>query len=806
VKSALANRYTVQQILQDPWFTQQLPPAAKGMTAKFVAKPSTCKQSAGEMAAVLAAATLTPAQQLQAAAAAHENHVAFEQLQRFPRQQGAALQRPCPAQLFSDDPQKQESQKAAAVQETESAGGIRPKLQQQLLLQLNGMRQAYVQLSPVLRDIAYSPAAAVVASLGPCVHHTILRAMDALTAIKHSQTGQQPAESALKTHDLPAQAAAQKKDQDSQHTLAMLLALQQSCSSASMLLSQMLTLVVNMGALQSYWHSNLSTSMQPGPWYGVLSMVLQMRLLVVSAQVTRALCVATAAANWIRHTCGRASLGSVAGLGRGLPMPWLPQTAQSAQRMRFSAAARHTLAGVLLLPLAACASFGRQSALRTPAMAAVSWALLHNAAFHPQHSQQQSSTAPASLAVYTSLQELPTSLQLKQQSTQASSLGLVTVAGRLADSGWQQVEVVGLASLFAGTSKRSPAVFGTSDAESAPGQHAGVTHDSKLVPAAQHPGLSSGHLFAAAHSVEASRKLAEQLQQLQAPFSTADSSTSTRSVLASIHSMCLDPPLLVMPLPDAGTLEQWAVQRVSKVSGTDAGLSHVASAWASDMPWQGVLPILRDVTAALSTLHQQQPAVVHGGVHAAAVHLLQQLSDGAVAAAKQQGEGGSRLAQLSLSSLLSQLSPLSSCHPFLCAPEVLLASGPSTPAADVYGFGVLLFQLATGWLPQQYTPGTDEQICAVMWYRDMMSHAGSTSPLAAAQLLAAQQAGKVKLATGQWTPYGKHLPSSGFSSLNPPAGYFELMEQCLQRMAPARPCMQDVAARLAGMSRLKFEQ
>jgi hypothetical protein len=256
---------------------------------------------------------------------------------------------------------------------------------------------------------------------------------------------------------------------------------------------------------------------------------------------------------------------------------------------------------------------------------------------------------------------------------------------------------------------------------------------------------------------------------------------------------------MVVLEPAAGTLEQWISSTAITLKTAVTG--EFNTAWVDGVRWKLVLQLLSDVAAALDICHKQQPAVVHGGVHAAAVHLLQQLSDNAGAAAKQQqGVGSGRVAQLSLTSLLAQLSPLSSCHPFLCAPEVLLASGPATPAADVYGFGVLLFQLATGWLPQQYTPGTDEQICAVMWCRDMMSHAGSTSPLAAAQLLAAQQAGKVKLATGEWTPYGKHLPSAGLSSLNLPVGYVELMEQCLQRVAPARPCMQDVAVSLARVS------
>jgi hypothetical protein len=206
----------------------------------------------------------------------------------------------------------------------------------------------------------------------------------------------------------------------------------------------------------------------------------------------------------------------------------------------------------------------------------------------------------------------------------------------------------------------------------------------------------------------------QQLQQAEQREMVVSSTCSYEPVLAPVHSMCMEPPMMVLPKPVGGTLQQWISNRFGSLTQA-AGASDVvplaAEAWVAAVPWHLMLQVLCDAAGGLSILHQQQPAVVHGGVHAASVHLLQQLPDAATEQRQQQqGEGGGRLAQLSLSSLLTQLSPLSSCHPFLCAPEVLLASGPSTPAADVYGFGVLLFQLATGWLPQQYTPGTDEQI------------------------------------------------------------------------------------------------
>jgi hypothetical protein len=260
--------------------------------------------------------------------------------------------------------------------------------------------------------------------------------------------------------------------------------------------------------------------------------------------------------------------------------------------------------------------------------------------------------------------------------------------------------------------------------------------------------------------------------------------------------MSLDPPLLVLPQPAGGTLDQWISSRVSGVSGAAADFT---ATWGQGLPWPLLLQLLGNIAAALCILHQQQPAVVHGGVHAGAVHLLQQLPTDVAEQQQQQQQAaaGSRVCQLGLEGLLSQLPALSSCHPFLAAPEVLLATGPASPAADVYGFGVLMFQLATGWLPQQYTPGTDEQLSAVLWCRDMMAQAGSTSPLAAVQALArlGSQAGAPALQTGEWTPYGCHLPSeAALQAL--PAGYVGLMEQCLQRVAPARPCMQEVAARL----------
>jgi serine/threonine protein kinase len=397
----------------------------------------------------------------------------------------------------------------------------------------------------------------------------------------------------------------------------------------------------------------------------------------------------------------------------------------------------------------------------------------------------QFKTQFASTSVFASAEQLFAGVQFQvgQDPIRDSSGCLTFMASRQG----QAVQVVGVASLLG---PRGPSFSQSTDR-----QPAAALQAADIIPL-----VSSAHSSAAFMRLAATLQQLQQAQQREMVASGCAGAGSYAPVLAPVHSMCMEPPMMVLPKPVGGSLQQWISHRIGSLTEAAGAsdvvpLSRTAEAWVAAVPWHSMLQALCDVAEGLYILHQQQPAVVHGGVHAAAVHLLQQLPVGG-AAAKQQGEDGDRVAQLSLTSLLAQLSPLSSCHPFLCAPEVLLASGPATPAADVYGFGVLLFQLATGWLPQQYTPGTDEQICAVMWCRDMMSHAGSTSPLAAAQLLAAQQAGKVKLATGEWTPYKKHLPSAGFSSLNLPAGYLELMEQCLHRQPAARPTICEALARL----------
>jgi hypothetical protein len=326
--------------------------------------------------------------------------------------------------------------------------------------------------------------------------------------------------------------------------------------------------------------------------------------------------------------------------------------------------------------------------------------------------------------------------------------------------------------------------------------------------AAEHLALAHAAQAGSADAVHALQQVLVRLQDAKLLGSSNGASASSSSqqvlpLLAPVHCMCSDPPLLVMPKPQGGTLEQWIAATAGSLSGDKAGGNDFTLVWVQQVSWPVGLQLLSDVAAALCALHQQQPAVVLGGVHAAAVHLPQPLPDASSAQHEQLGAPrGARVSQLSLVALLSQLAPLSSCHPFLAAPETLLASGPASPAADVYGFGVLMFQLATGWLPQQYTAGTDKQIAAVMWCRDMMAQAGSTSALAAAQALAklpADSGSAPPLPTGEWTPYGRHLPSvAALQQL--PAGYVTLMEQCLQRVAPARPCVHELSARLADMT------
>jgi hypothetical protein len=389
---------------------------------------------------------------------------------------------------------------------------------------------------------------------------------------------------------------------------------------------------------------------------------------------------------------------------------------------------------------------------------------------------------------------------------------------------------------------------------------------SAAAPASQHLGLAHAPQPKSPGSVSTLQQLMVKLQAAGLlsgvpAASSSSSSSSTAAAASSTHqqqqqdvleplspilAVCSNPPLLVLPPPLAGTLQQWISSRASTLSSrSGSDTEEFTSAWARDLPWPLLLQLLGDVAAGLNGLHQQQPAVVHGGVHAAAVHLLQQLpsthqqqpstqqqlpstqqeqqkpssSQQQQLSSQQQQQGSAgRLAQLSLVNLLAQLSTVSSCHPFLAAPESQLSSAAATPAADVYGFGMLMFQITSGWLPQQYKPGSNDQVSAVLWSRKMLGQASSTSPLAAVQTLAAPQppptppqqqpqqhgqaprkdsipAAMPPLLSADWTPYGRHLLSSrALQSL--PSGYVALMEQCLHSVAPARPCMQAVAARL----------
>jgi serine/threonine protein kinase len=228
------------------------------------------------------------------------------------------------------------------------------------------------------------------------------------------------------------------------------------------------------------------------------------------------------------------------------------------------------------------------------------------------------------------------------------------------------------------------------------------------------------------------------VQQLQAAAvqQQAGSAVATTTRIAGV---CCQPSLLLVQAPPAGVLEQWIKEQAGRVrqgigyKHSSKNSSSFAAAWASAAPWRELLQLLLEVLSGLQELHQLQPAFVHGSVHAGAVHLLKQLpqlelvdegdsSEQAAGApdrasekqAQEQAAQQGRYAQLSLvGPFLSAASPQSSSHPALTPPEVLLGVAhpncSSRCACDVYGFGILMFQIASGWVPAGGQAATEQQ-------------------------------------------------------------------------------------------------
>jgi hypothetical protein len=296
--------------------------------------------------------------------------------------------------------------------------------------------------------------------------------------------------------------------------------------------------------------------------------------------------------------------------------------------------------------------------------------------------------------------------------------------------------------------------------------------------------------------------------------------------------VCLDPPMLLEGLPAGGTSAAWLLQQQQQLQ--EGNSSSNDSDWRPPFPaalWPQVLDWLQQVAAALAKMHGE--GGVYGGVHAGVVYLVEKgTSDD-----NHKSSGGSDSAGISRQqkAVLSLVVPwqhavTSGCvvDGALAPPEVLIGKQhPTTSAAaDVYGFGMLLWQFATGWVPQQQLEivSVEDNLQVydeLSWCAEMVQVYGTTFPGAAA---AAATCGADAAATGVesgqtaagvpesgaaeadteqqcgWVCRHGGLPRAALAWL--PPGYSQLLYDCCRSDPAARPSMAAVCQRVGELRTL----